>query len=433
MKADILIKGGRIIDPAKGVDMVADVAVYDGKVAALGHLGENSGVETIDAEGMIVAPGFIDMHTHLREPGSSDETIESGTMAAALGGFTAVCPMPNTTPPIDSPAMVDYIVMKAAREANVRVLPIGCITKGRAGAELAEMALMEARGAVAFSDDGSPVSDTEVMRRALEYSKILRRPVIEHCEDMSLSKDGEGSEGPVATKLGLMPIPRASEEAMAARDLVLAIRTGGRLHLAHLSTELSISLFKWARAYGANVTAEVTPHHMALTYDLLAGYNTYAKVNPPLRGEDDRAAVALAAKNGFIDAIATDHAPWSDEKKLREFKNAPNGISGIECGVAMSWTTLVRGLGMGASDFVAMFTTGPARALGFAPPSLAEGSVADITVIDPGTVRKLDPSAFLSRGKNNPAAGMELAGWPYATIIAGRTAMLAGAVRRWRA
>lgn len=432
MKADILIRGGRVIDPSTGLDTLADVAVHDGLVAAVGRLEDVFAKETIDADGMLVAPGFMDLHCHLREPGSADETIESGTQAAAAGGFTAVCAMPNTTPPVDSPAMVEYITLKARSEANVRVLPIGTITKNRQGLELAELALMAEKGAVAFSDDGSPVADGEMMRRALEYSKIVRRPIIEHCEDLTLTNGGEANEGPVTTWLGLNPIPRASEECMVARNLVLAIRTKGRLHLAHLSTGLSISLFNWAKGYGANISAEVTPHHLALTDELLAGFETYAKVNPPLRGEEDRAAVALAAKNGLVDAIATDHAPWSDEKKKKEFKAAPNGISGLETAIAMSWTALVIGLGMEPSDFIARFTTGPARVLGCAPPSLSEGSVADITLIDPKTVRAVEPKDFASWGKNSPAGGMELSGWPRATIIAGRAAMLDGVVRRWR-
>jgi dihydroorotase len=432
MKADLLIKGGRMIDPARGLDMVADIAISGGLVIGFGKDLTVDAGELIDAKGKIVAPGFIDMHTHLREPGSSDETIESGTKAAAAGGFTAVCPMPNTTPAIDSPAMVEYMMLKARQDGYVRLMPIGTITKGRKGEELAEMWGMAKMGAVAFSDDGSPISNPEVMRRALEYSKIVGKPIIEHCEEPALAGEWEAAEGAVATRLGLAGLSPAAEECMVARDLVLALRTGGKLHLAHLSTGLSAELYRWAKEMGADVSAEATPHHIALTDELLEGYNTYAKVSPPLRSEKERAALAKAVKNGLIDVIATDHAPWADEKKLKEFKLAPNGISGIETAVALSWTALVDGLGMSPSDFVSRFTIGPAKALGLRAPSLAPGSVADITIIDPGASRDADPAKFFSKGKNSPVAGMKLGGWPYATIICGSPVMLKGEVRRVR-
>lgn len=432
MKADIIVRSGRVIDPARGKDLIADVAVFEGRIVAVGNLDGYDAAETIDARGMIVAPGFIDMHAHLREPGAADESIESGTLAAAQGGFTAVCAMPNTAPALDSPMMVEYVVMKARHEASCRVYPIGCVTKGRAGEELTEMGLMAEKGAVAFSDDGSPVADAEVMRRALEYSKFTGKRIIQHCEDLRISNGGGGNEGAVSTRLGLSPIPRASEESIVARDMVLAIRTGGKLHLAHLSTGLSVELYCWAKSRGADITAEVTPHHMALTDALLAGYNPYAKVNPPLRGEADRAAIALAARNGLVEAIATDHAPWSADKKEREFNLAPNGISGFETGVAMSWTALVEALGMSPSDLVARFTSGPAKALGLILPSLEVGAVADMTLIDPVTEKTVDPAGFTSRGKNTPATGMKLKGWPFSTIIAGKVAMLEGKARRWR-
>jgi dihydroorotase len=270
------------------------------------------------------------------------------------------------------------------------------------------------------------------MRRALEYSKIVGKPIIEHCEEPALAGEWEAAEGAVATRLGLAGLSPAAEECMVARDLVLAIRTGGRLHLAHLSTGLSAELYRWAKELGANVTAEATPHHIALTDELLEGYNTYAKVSPPLRSEKERAAVAEAVRSGLIEVIATDHAPWSDEKKLKEFRLAPNGISGIETAVALSWTALVVGLGMHPSDFISRLTLGPAKALGLRAPSLAPGSIADITIIDSGASREAAPAQFLSKGKNSPVAGMKLSGWPYATIIGGSLVMLCGEVRRVR-
>ena len=430
MKADLLIRRGRIIDPASGIDMVADLAIDGGKIAVLGNLHDFSASETVDADGMIVAPGFIDMHCHLREPGSSDESIASGTMAAAAGGFTRVCAMPNTTPPIDLPSMVEYIILKAQAEGYVDVLPIGTVTKGRKGEELAEMWLMSEKGAVAFSDDGNPVTDADLMRRALEYTKVIGRPVIEHCEDPSLAGEWEAAEGAMATKLGLKAIPAAAEECMAARDAVLAIRTGGRLHLAHLSTGLSCEILRWAKSMGANVTAEATPHHIALTDAKIEGYNTNAKVSPPLRPESERAAIAWAVKEGLIGTIATDHAPWSMEKKLKEFRLSPNGISGFETAVPLAWTALVDGMGMEASDFIARLTTGPAHALGLPVPAFVPGSAAYVTIIDPYTEREADPGRFLSRGKNSPVGGMRLRGWAYAAVVGGRLAMLAGEPRR---
>ena len=430
MKADILIRHGRIIDPASGTDIIADLAIGDGRVIGAGELSDVSALETVDAAGMIVAPGFIDMHCHLREPGSSDETIASGTMAAAAGGFTRVSAMPNTMPPVDSPAMVEYIILKARAEGYVEVLPIGTITKGRKGEELAEMWLMSEKGAVAFSDDGSPVADADLLRRALEYTKVIGRPVIEHCEDPSLAGEWEAAEGAVATRLGLRPIPAAAEECMAARDAVLAIRTGGRLHLAHLSTGLSCEILRWAKAMGARVTAEATPHHIALTDEMILGYNTNAKVSPPLRPEAERARVARAVKDGTVGVIATDHAPWSQDKKQKEFRLAPNGISGFETAVPLAWTALVDGMGMPAADFIARLTTGPAEALGLPVPTLTPGSPAYVTIIDPVTEREADTARFLSRGKNSPVGGMGLKGWAYAAIVGGRVAMLAGEPRR---
>ncbi len=430
MKADLLIRRGRIIDPASGVDMVADLAIGDGLVLEAGLLDCVSAGEVVDADGMIVAPGFIDMHCHLREPGFSDESIGSGTMAAAAGGFTRVCAMPNTAPPTDLPAMVEYIMLKARAEGYVDVLPIGTVTKGRLGEELAEMWLMSEKGAVAFSDDGSPIADADIMRRALEYTKVIGKPVIEHCEEPSLAGEWEAAEGATATRLGLKPIPAAAEECMAARDAVLAIRTGGRLHLAHLSTGLSCEILRWAKSMGARVSAEATPHHIALTDAKLEGYDTNAKVSPPLRPEAERAAVARAVREGLIGAIATDHAPWSMEKKMKEFRLAPNGISGFETAVPLAWTALVEGMGMPASDFIARFTRGPAEALGLPVPSLAPGMPAYVTIIDPATERKADPGIFLSRGKNSPVGGMRLRGWAYAAVVGGRLAMLAGEPRR---
>ncbi len=419
---DILIKGGRVIDPMAGTDAVMDILVSKGRVEEAGGLSKLYGkprLEIFDASGMIVTPGLIDMHCHLREPGQEyKEDIASGTKAAAAGGFATVCCMPNTVPVNDSRSITEFIIKQAQKAGSSRVVPIGAVTKGSQGAELVEMADMAEAGCPAFSDDGRPVASPEIMRRALEYAKSFGLTIISHCEEPTLSAGGVMHEGAVSTRLGLKGIPAAAEEVMVARDIALARLTGGRLHLAHLSTEGSVALVRRAKEEGINVTAETCPHYFSLTHEALKGYNTNFKVNPPLRTDRDRETVIEGLADGTIDVIATDHAPHAASEKEVEFDLAPFGISGIETAVALSLKLVAEGR-IGLSELVRKLTVNPALALGMDTPSLKEGSVADITVIDPGLSRKVDRAKLLSKGKNTAFEGMDLTGWPAAVIVAG--------------
>jgi dihydroorotase len=420
---DILIKNGRVIDPAAGTDTVMDVLVSDGKVGRSGDLSDlhgKKGLEIYDASGMIVTPGLMDIHCHLREPGQEyKEDIESGTRAAAAGGFTTVCCMPNTNPVNDSRSITEFIIKQAAKAGYSRVLPIGAITKGSQGAELTEMADMAEAGCPAFSDDGRPVASAEIMRRALEYSKTFGLTIISHCEEPSLSAGGVMHEGVVSTKTGLKGIPAAAEEVMVARDIALARLTGGRLHLAHISTQGSVIMVRRAKADGINVTAETCPHYFTLTHEELVGYNTSFKVNPPLRTAADRDAVIEGLADGTIDVIATDHAPHALSEKEVEFELAPFGISGIETAVALSLVLVETGR-LTMPELVARMTVNPAMAIGVTVPSLKTGAAADLSVIDPGLAWKVDAGKLLSKGKNTAFNGMKLKGRPVAAMVAGR-------------
>ncbi|MGB9859315.1 MAG: dihydroorotase [Moorellaceae bacterium] len=426
----ILIRGGRVIDPAQNLDDVCDLLVAEGRVAALEKgIKPDEGTKVLEAEGCIVAPGFIDMHVHLREPGyEQKETIATGTRAAAAGGFTAVACMPNTNPVADSGAVIAYIKEKARTEGAVRVYPIGALTKGSQGEELAEIRDLVEAGAVALSDDGRPVMNAEVMRRALEYSRLFDLPVISHCEDLNLVAGGVMHEGYMSTVLGLRGIPTAAEEVMVARDLILAELTGGRLHLAHLSTAGAVRLVKWAKERGVRVTAEVTPHHLCLTDAAVQDYNTHTKVNPPLRDEGHRSALAEALAAGTIDALATDHAPHAEEEKDVEYDLAPFGMVGLETAVPLVVTRLVKSGRLSWRRLVEAFSLVPAQILKVPGGTLAVGSVADITVIDPAKEREVDVKRFYSRGKNSPFQGWKLEGWPVATIVGGRLVMEGGEV-----
>ncbi|MBM3157974.1 MAG: dihydroorotase, partial [Chloroflexi bacterium] len=404
--ANLLIKGGRIIDPLQGIDAAGDMLISEGKVAWLvvkkaGRVPENFSV--IDARGMVVCPGFIDLHCHLRQPGFEEkETIATGTRAAARGGFTTVCCMPNTKPPIDGASVVEYIKDMAAREGMVRVLPVGCITVKRKGSELADFGELFASGVIAFSDDGSPVMDSSLMRSALEHSRESGVLIIDHCEDLALSQDGVMNEGRLATRLGLKGIPPAAEESMVARDIRLTRVTGGRLHIAHVSTAGSVELIRKAKEEGLSVTAEVTPHHLTLTEDAVVGYNPNAKVNPPLRTRKDVEALISGLKEGVIDAIATDHAPHTAEDKNCDFAHAAFGISGFETALG-SLMMLVHSEGLDLVTLISKLTHEPASILRRTDlGTLKPGTAADVVIFDPNAEWVVNPGEFVSKGRNTP-------------------------------
>lgn len=420
---NLLIRGGRIIDPSQGIDAVGDLLVSDGRIRRLGAAQREappSGCAMVDAGGMVVCPGFIDLHCHLRQPGFEEkETIATGTRAAAGGGFTTVCCMPNTRPPMDSAATVEYVRSVAASEGVVRVLPIGCVTRGRGGRELADFGELLASGVVALSDDGSPVADARLMRSALEYSRSTGTPVIDHCEDLALSDGGMMNEGQVAAKLGLKGIPALAEERMVARDIGLAKETGGRLHVAHVSTRGSVDLVRRAREDGVAVTAEATPHHLTLTDDAVTGYRTNAKVNPPLRRAGDVEALLAGLREGVIDAIATDHAPHAARDKDCDFGSAAFGISGFETALGSLMGLVHRGQ-LDLPVLIARLTVGPASVLRRADlGTLKPGAPADVVVFDPEKEWVVDPDEFASKGKNTPLAGVTLRGKVMATLVGG--------------
>jgi dihydroorotase len=418
----ILIRGGRVIDPARGADGVADVYLEDGKVASVGrNLGSPGEALTIDAAGKVVSPGLIDLHVHLREPGQEDiETVASGAMAAAAGGFSAVCAMPNTDPVTDNQAAVGFIVSQAQRAGKARVYPIGAISLGQKGQQLAEFGELVGAGAVAVSDDGKPVVSSHLMRTALEYARTFGIPVADHCEDPTLSAGGAMHEGIVSTRLGLKGIPSAAEEIMVARDILLAEHTGGHVHLCHMSTRGSVDLIRRAKDKGLRVTSEACPHHFTLTHERCEGYDTNAKMNPPLREPEDREAIRQALKDGTIDAICTDHAPHHYDAKEREFDDAPNGIIGLETALGLAITELVETGLLTLCDLIDRMSTTPARIFKLPGGTLAPGAPADVTISDPTAQWTVDPTRFYSRSRNTPFSGRRLTGRADVTIVRGQ-------------
>ncbi|HML15458.1 MAG TPA: dihydroorotase [Bryobacteraceae bacterium] len=415
----MIIKNGRVIDPASGRDEIADVWIEDGLIRGVGQ--NFSGDDAFDATGMIVAPGFIDMHVHLREPGFEHaETIESGSRAAAAGGFTSICPMPNTSPVNDNATVTSYIVEKARRHAIVNVWPIGAITKGSAGEELASIGSMKQAGAVAISDDGRPVMNARVMRRAMESARSFGVPVINHCEDLHLSAGGDMHEGFESVRLGLRGIPGCSEDVMVARDILLAEVTGAQYHVAHISSRHSVEMVAFAKARGLNVSAEATPHHFALADTDMAPYDSNFKMKPPLRSHCDVDAVAAGVVSGAVDAIATDHAPHPGSEKMQEFEKCPFGILGLETAIGIALEYLVHPGKIGVRKMVELFTTGPARILGLDRGTLSPGAIADLTIFSMDREWTYDVNKSFSKSRNSPFDGRTFKGGPVATVVSGR-------------
>jgi dihydroorotase len=420
----VLLRGGRLVDPGTGLDETGDLLVRDGRIEHAGHRLERvEGADEIDCTGLLVTPGFIDVHCHLREPGREDvETIATGARAAAAGGFTAVCAMPNTHPVTDNQAAVGFVLRQGQRAGASRVYPIGAISVGQEGKKLAEFGEMIGAGAVAVSDDGRPVMSAQLMRTALEYALTFGIPVIDHCEEMTLAEGGAMNEGIVSARLGLKGIPDEAEEIMVIRDILLARRTRGHVHLAHMSTKGSVELIEWGKDRGINVTAEVCPHHLSLTEDEVERYDTNAKMNPPLRTAEDVEALQQAVKDGTIDLIATDHAPHHYDEKEREFADAPNGIIGLETALSVVATWLVKPGIIDWPTLVDRMAVRPAKLFRLPGGTLARGSVGDVTVIDPDREWVVDSSAFRTKGRNTPYEGRTLFGKTVCTLVDGRVA-----------
>jgi dihydroorotase len=422
---DLCLRGGRVIDPARGVDAEADVIVKDGVVARQGKgiAGGLSGdVRVIDVRGKWVVPGFIDLHTHLREPGHEyKEDIQTGTRAAAAGGFTAVCPMPNTNPPNDTRAVTELIVRRAREVGAVRVYPVGAISKGLAGETLAEMGELKEAGCVAVSDDGKPVMNAELMRRAMEYARTFGLTIVQHCEDLSLSHGGAMNEGIVSTRAGIRAQPVSAESTMVARDIELCALTGARYHVAHISSADSVRLVREAKRRGLPVTCEVTPHHLTLTDEACAGYDTSTKCNPPLRTGADVEALRAALADGTIDAVATDHAPHSPVEKDVEFEEAAFGMIGLETALPLV-LDLVRAGMLTPAALVTRMSVAPAATFGLPGGTLADGVPADLTVIDPEFSWTCDAVALRSRSRNTPFSGKTMLGRAALTVVGGTIA-----------
>jgi len=417
----LLLKNARVVDPSSGLDAPRDVLIENGRIARVESRITAPSAEVLDLQGLHVCPGFIDMHVHLREPGYEwKETIATGTRAAAAGGFTGVACMPNTVPPIDSRSVVEFVLAQARQHGAVRVYPIGCVSKGQMGEELAEMGDMAIAGARGFSDDGKPVASAGLMRRALEYARIFDLPVIDHCEEPTLVAGGVVHEGALSTRLGLKGWPGVAEDLMVQRDVLLAQYTGGSLHIAHMSTARSAGIVRRAKAEGIKVTCEVTPHHLVLEQGAVGAYDTNAKMNPPLRPEEDRAGLVEAIADGTVDAIATDHAPHHADEKCVEFSLAPFGVVGLETAVSLCLDRLVHAGVIPLSRLVALFTTGPAGVLRLDKGTLRVGVDADVTVLDLDRKVTVAPATFQSKSANSPFGGWTLRGAAVLTIVGGR-------------
>ena len=420
--AKILIKGGRVINPAQKLDDTCDVLIEKGKIAAIGKDLAAQGAEVIDADGKIVTPGLVDIHVHLRDPGLEyKEDIASGTLSAVTGGFTSIACMPNTKPVNDNQSVTNYILNKVKEEGHCRVFPIASISKGLQGESMTEMGELKGLGVYGVSDDGKPVSNAQLMRRAMEYAKPFGITIVTHAEDLELVGSGVMNEGPVSTELGLKGIPWVAEDAATAREIMLAEFTGAHLHVAHVSTKGSIDLVRQAKKRGVNVTCEAAPHHFTLTDEAVRGYNTNAKMNPPLRSAEDREAVRQGIADGTVDAIATDHAPHHIDEKNVEFSIAMNGIVGLETALPLSLQLVEDGL-IDLPKAVALLTCGPAAALGIPAGQLEEGGVADVTVIDPELEWTVDAQQLVSKSKNTPFDGWKMKGAALFTIVGGKIA-----------
>ena len=421
-RRDILLAGGHLVDPSSGLDAVGDILVRDGKIESIGgKIAAPDEATVVDCASLVVSPGFIDVHCHLREPGREDvETIASGARAAAAGGFTAVCAMPNTDPVTDNQAAVGFVLKQGRAAGAARVYPLGAISIGQRGETLAEFGEMVGAGAVAVSDDGRPVVSAQLMRTALEYARTFGIPVADHCEDPSLAAGGAMNEGLVSARLGLKGIPAEAEEIMAIRDILLARRSGGHIHLCHMSTKGSVELIRWGKDRGINVTAEACPHHLSLTEEEVEDYSTNAKMNPPLRSAADVEALRGAVRDGTIDVIATDHAPHHYDEKEREFADAPNGIVGFETALAVNITWLVKPGVISLATLVERMSTAPAKVFHLEGGSLRRGMAADITVFDPTREWTVDPSQFRTKGRNTPYGGRVLTGSVRCTIVDGQ-------------
>ena len=430
---NLLIRNGRLIDPAHRRDEITDVLIENGKISRIGKTlksdGPKSETQIIDGTDKWVLPGFVDIHVHLREPGFEyKETIKTGTEAAAAGGFTSICCMPNTNPVNDNQAVTGMIREKARREGLVHVFPIGAITKGSKGEELSEIGDLVEAGCVAITDDGKPVMNSAVMRRAMEYSLAFDLPVIDHCEDEHLMNGGVMNEGVVSMELGLQGIPAAAEEVMVARNLILAELTGARLHLAHVSTAGSVRLVREAKSRGVRVSAETCPHYFILTEEAVRGYNTCAKMNPPLRTVQDRDAIRQGLKDGTLDVIATDHAPHAEDEKNREFDLAPFGIVGLETALPLTLRLVEEGV-LSLEDAVAKLTVNPARVMRLNKGHLGIGADADLCLVDPEATWTVDPRRLRSKSNNTPFAGWRVKGLVAITIVDGRVAYSTEEVR----